>query len=111
MSRVSLSSDVLSTPSAGEDSTPTLTIQKILYDRRSAAFAISVSVRALDSLRANRQLNATHLGKKIMYTHLELVRFSHSNHACLTQHAAADRFVNIAKPPNHPTTPNASPSL
>jgi len=60
------------------------TIQKLLYDRRSAAFALSISVRSLDYLIANKHLNASRLGKKIMLSHTELVKFSRANHPALT---------------------------
>jgi len=60
-------------------------IQKFLYDRKSAAYALSISTRSLDYLVANRQLNATRLGKKVMFTQGELSKFCRSNHAALTQ--------------------------
>jgi hypothetical protein len=58
--------------------------QKILYDRKSAAYAISVSQRALDYLVANKQLTTIRLGAKVMIAHSELIRFSRSNHLSLT---------------------------
>lgn len=64
---------------------PDSPIQKILYDRKSAAFALSISTRSLDYLTANRQLEFTRLGKKTMYSHTTLVRFSRSNHSNLTE--------------------------
>jgi hypothetical protein len=57
---------------------------KILYDRKSAAFALSISVRSLDYLIANKQLNTRKLGKKIMIPHAELVRFARADHHSLT---------------------------
>lgn len=63
-------------------------IAKILYDRKSAAFALSICVRSLDYLIANKQLNTLRLGKKVMISHSELMRFSRSNHLRLTQDTA-----------------------
>jgi len=61
--------------------------QKLLYDRKSAAYVLSISVRALDYLIAHKRLNAIRLGKKIMLGHGELVKFCRSNHFTLTQNA------------------------
>ena len=58
---------------------------KLFYDRKSAAYVLSVSVRALDYLIAQRQLTAQRLGRKIMLSHSELVRFARVNHLFLTQ--------------------------
>jgi len=64
---------------------PTELPTKILYDRKSAAYALSISVRALDYLIANKQLATRKLGKKIMVPHGELSRFARADHASLTQ--------------------------
>lgn len=59
-------------------------ITKLLYDRKSAAFVLSISVRSLDYLIGNKQLNAVRLGRKVMLTHAELAKFCRSNHFELT---------------------------
>jgi hypothetical protein len=64
---------------------PTELPTKILYDRKGAAFALSISVRALDYLIANKQIATRKLGKKIMIPHGELVRFSRADHHSLTR--------------------------
>jgi len=64
---------------------------KLLYDRRSAAFALSISIRSLDYLIARKHLNATRLGKKIMLGHGELARFSRANHIYLTGVTVSDQ--------------------
>jgi hypothetical protein len=61
--------------------------QKLLYDRKSAAHALSISTRSLDYLIANKQLATRRLGKKVMVSHAELVRFSRGDHFKLTQPA------------------------
>jgi len=59
---------------------PTPAPTKLLYDRKSAAYTLSVSVRTLDYLVANKRLNTIRLGKKVMFGHGELVRFCRRNH-------------------------------
>jgi len=62
---------------------------KLLYDRKSAAFVLSISVRSLDYLIAQKRLNTIRLGKKIMLGHGELVKFCRGNHFTLTQQLGA----------------------
>jgi hypothetical protein len=61
-------------------------VTKLLYSRKDAAFALSVSVRSLDYLIANKKLSTRKLGKKITIPHCELVKFARADHANLTQH-------------------------
>jgi hypothetical protein len=75
-------SAVLDSIQAAAD-TSTQPIQKLLYDRKSAAFALSISLRSLGYLVATKQLNALKMGSKVMFTHGELVRFSRMNHPCV----------------------------
>jgi hypothetical protein len=55
-------------------------VQKLLYDRRSAAFALSISVRSLDYFIANKKLSTRRIGKKVMVPAAELRRFAASDH-------------------------------
>ena len=57
---------------------------KLLYDRKSAAFALSISVRALDYLISGKQLATRRLGKKVMVPASELSRFARADHFTLT---------------------------
>ncbi|ADW69072.1 hypothetical protein AciX9_2027 [Granulicella tundricola MP5ACTX9] len=59
--------------------------QKLLYDRKSAAYVLSISTRSLDWLVSQKQLATRRLGKKVMITHGELVRFARADHFHLTQ--------------------------
>jgi hypothetical protein len=59
--------------------------QKLLYDRRSAAYTLSISVRSLDYLIANKRLNTLKMGSKVMIGHGELVKFSRQHHPSLTE--------------------------
>jgi hypothetical protein len=53
---------------------------RLLYDREEAARQLSISVRSLDYLIANKQLDIRRLGKKVLVPHASLVRFSSANH-------------------------------
>ncbi len=75
-------------------------VQKLLYDRKSSAFALSISMRSLDYLLANKRLSTLKLGKKVMVSHGELVRFSRSNHASLTEQGSETSLEKAAGPPS-----------
>jgi hypothetical protein len=81
MPEVSSFSDVLPSLSASADiaSTP-----KLLYDRKSAAYALSISIRSLDYLISLKKINTIRLGSKVMVNHGELLKFSRANHPTLT---------------------------
>jgi excisionase family DNA binding protein len=53
---------------------------RLLYDRKTAAEQLSISVRTLDYLIAARELETRRLGKKVLIPHRELVRFAGANH-------------------------------
>lgn len=53
---------------------------RLLYDRKSAARQLSISVRALDYLVAAKKLDTRRIGKKVLIPHAALVRFSRRNH-------------------------------
>jgi hypothetical protein len=59
-------------------------IQKILFDRKSAAYALSISVRSLDYLIANKRLTFRKIGKKVLIPAVELRKFARADHAELT---------------------------
>lgn len=54
--------------------------RRILYDRKSAAVQLSISVRSLDYLIAQRKFDTRRIGKKILIPHADLVRFAKANH-------------------------------
>jgi hypothetical protein len=76
------SSAVLDIQAAADDREVT----KMLYSRRDAAFALSISIRSLDYLISNKKLSTRKLGKKIMIPQGELSRFARADHSALTQH-------------------------
>ena len=53
---------------------------RLLYDRKTAAQQLSISVRSLDYLIAGGKLRTRRLGRKVMIPHGELVRFSFRDH-------------------------------
>lgn len=53
---------------------------RLLYDRKTAALQLSVSVRTLDYIIAAKQLDTRRIGKKVLITHASLVRYSQGNH-------------------------------
>ena len=60
-------------------------IAKILYSRKDAAFALSLSIRSLDMLIAFGQLDVRRMGKKVMVPAESLNRYASIDHACLTR--------------------------
>ena len=53
---------------------------RLLYDRKEATRQLSISVRALDYLVANKKLSTRRIGKKVLVSYGELVRFSRGDH-------------------------------
>ena len=56
------------------------TIEKLLYDRKSAAVALSVSVRTVDYAIARGELDTRRIGKRVLITAASLKKFAASNH-------------------------------
>lgn len=55
-------------------------MEKILFDRKTAALALSISVRSLDYLISGGQLKTKRMGRKILIHSSELKRFAQSDH-------------------------------
>jgi len=49
---------------------------RILYDRKSAARLLSISVSTLDRFIGNKALTARRVGRKVLLPHTELMKFS-----------------------------------
>ena len=56
-------------------------IDKLLYDRKSVAYALSISIRALDYLIAKREIRIRRIGGKVLIAATELKRFAAADHA------------------------------
>ena len=55
-------------------------LQKLLFDRRSAAAALSVSIRTLDYFIARGELRTVRVGRKVLVPARELKQFARTNH-------------------------------
>lgn len=66
--------------SARNSTTPHNNAPRLLYDRKEAARQLSVSVRALDYLLADKQFKTRRIGRKVLIPHPELVRFARGDH-------------------------------
>ena len=56
------------------------TVEKLLYDRKSAAYVLSISLRSLDYLIANKQIKVRRIGGKVLIHKNELKRFAAADH-------------------------------
>lgn len=63
--------------------------EKILYDRKSAAYALSISIRSLDYLVANKKLGFRRIGRKVLIPAAELRQYASGNHCSPVRGAAA----------------------
>ena len=55
-------------------------VEKLLYDRKSAAHALSISVRSVDYLLSRRAFRTRRIGKKVLIPASELKRFAAADH-------------------------------
>lgn len=55
-------------------------VEKLLYDRLSAAAALSISPRSVDYLIANRRLGTRRIGKRVLIPAAELKKFARADH-------------------------------
>jgi excisionase family DNA binding protein len=54
--------------------------ERLLYDRKSAAQQLSISMRALDRLVANKCLNTRRIGSRVLIPYGELKKFARADH-------------------------------
>jgi len=81
-------------------------IQKLLYDRKAGAWALSVSTRSLDYLVASGALETRRIGRKVLITAASLKRYAAANHfgpvngteeeAALKKHEAANHLGPVS---------------
>jgi excisionase family DNA binding protein len=55
--------------------------EKLLHTRNEAAYLLSLSVRTIDNLIANKELTVRRFGKRVMIPHHVLVQFIRSDHS------------------------------
>jgi len=53
---------------------------KLMYGKAEAAEMLSISVRTLDYLIANKKLTVRRIGKRVLIAHNALVQFSKQDH-------------------------------
>lgn len=51
-------------------------VEKLLYDKKSAAFALSVSVRTIDNMLADKRLSYRRCGRKVLIPASDIRRIS-----------------------------------
>jgi excisionase family DNA binding protein len=56
------------------------TVEKLLYSRKDAAQALSISIRSLDYLISNGQLPTRRIGKKVLVPAAALRQFARGDH-------------------------------
>lgn len=59
---------------------PVMQGPRLLYCRKEAAWSLSISIRALDYLVANKELSTRRIGGRVLIPHTELVRFAKADH-------------------------------
>jgi len=65
---------------------------KLLYSRKDASFALSISIRSLDIAIANGQIAIRKIGKRVMVPQESLLAYASRDHDTLTQ-PAPEPFV------------------
>ena len=55
-------------------------VEKLLYDRKGAAQALSISVRSVDYFLSRRAFRTRRIGKKVLIPASELKRFAAADH-------------------------------
>jgi excisionase family DNA binding protein len=52
----------------------------LLYSRKAAAEALSISIRSLDYLLSEKKFRTRRIGRKVLIPRAELVKFAQSDH-------------------------------
>ena len=65
------------------------TTDRLLYDRKTAAEMLSISVRTLDYLISQRKLETRRIGRKLLIPRESLRRFAAADHPGYSRHEAA----------------------
>ena len=84
MPQLSNFSEVISNLCASADDRE---VPKLLYSRKDAAYAISISTRALDILIGTNQLAVRRIGKKVLVVGSSLAEYASADHATLSRPA------------------------
>lgn len=55
-------------------------MDRLLYSRKAAAEALSISIRSLDYLLSQKKFCTRRIGRKVLIPRAELVKFAQSDH-------------------------------
>jgi excisionase family DNA binding protein len=61
-------------------STSSIPVQRLLYDKQTAAETLSISLRSLNYLLSRGKIRFRRVGSRVLIPHAELVRFAHGHH-------------------------------
>jgi hypothetical protein len=64
---------------------------RLLYDRKTAALMLSISVRSLDYIIAAKGLDTRRIGRKVLVTRASLLRYASGNHFDAVKESTAAR--------------------
>ena len=68
---------------------------RLLYDRKTAAKSLSISMRTLDYYLAAGKFQTRQIGKKRLIPHSELVRFARADHFRVRDESSASSTPSV----------------
>ena len=63
-----------------KDRASVFAVEKLMYSKTDAALLLSVSVRTIENLIANKELACRKIGKRVLIAHDVLLRFTRADH-------------------------------
>ena len=60
--------------------TSRIQVQRLLYNKQTAAEMLSISLRSLNYLLSRGEIRFRRIGNRVLIPHAELVRFAHGHH-------------------------------
>lgn len=75
-----------------------LSLEKLRYDRQSAAEMLSISIRSLDYRISTGQIRARRDGSKVLIPHAELVRYARTDHPLPVRRTTKSSTALVRKP-------------
>ena len=79
--------------------------ERLLYDRKSAALALGISIRGLDYLIAEGKVRVRRLGKRVLVPRAELERLAAKDQPRIAPEEQ-DRPLSVARLRRHPSAFN-----